>query len=523
MGAYENPAMITDQSGQLLAQGISQFGQGVAKGIDAYGQKIEAQRAEAAALGKKRQEARDKSFAEANKNWQEIKDGIVESNGSNATVAFGENFNDFIKENKEQYLQAYVMLQTGDADQQKFGADMISKMKDSIKAKTGYMANIGVVVDGINDSTINKEYLSSKDKFFWQSSSQPFGNGFEGITYDYFSKNEMDFMQMKIKLTSDGKGGYEIPKDEFGKDLFKPEDIKDGVVTNDVNLQNLNTSSVYGVPVKLSDYGDVGIFTGVVNGKTNEINTSAQVTSYNPDGLGESITYYDSKATSIALRADIKADVKSWYANGKTNPRTYPAVLATLMSPPINMSREKAEGLAKDSSEESQQKMIDHIYNIVAIPSIFSGASISIASKTNVDEIIEANKKLPLEEQIPVPKPGDEIIYSYTEADAPEPETPTTPNKPTESQRKDELDRQYIKDGMDDKKSTMLVKNPRGKFEIVRTQMDDGEFGWQIFYPAGTRADGLTYSEQTPIDEGEKYYKTHAEIVQRLGYVKRLP
>ena len=193
------------------------------------------------------------------------------------------------------------------------------------------------------------------------------------------------------------------------------------------------------------------------------------------------------------------------------------------MSPPINMSREKAEGLAKDSSEESQQKMIDHIYNIVAIPSIFSGALIGEATKTDVDEIIEANKTLPLEEQIPVPKPGDEIIYSYTEPDAPEAITPATPNKLTESQRKENNVREYITQGIENKERVMSVANSFGKFEIVRTKMGDGEFGYQIFRPAGSTFDGINYEKRTPIDKGQFFYKTQAQIVQRLGYVKRLP
>ena len=40
MGAYENPAMIVDKSGEILAAGILQGVQSLAQGVDKYSQTV---------------------------------------------------------------------------------------------------------------------------------------------------------------------------------------------------------------------------------------------------------------------------------------------------------------------------------------------------------------------------------------------------------------------------------------------------------------------------------------------------
>ena len=42
MGAYENPTIIRDRSGEIYGQAIASFSQSIAKGITAYGQAIAA-------------------------------------------------------------------------------------------------------------------------------------------------------------------------------------------------------------------------------------------------------------------------------------------------------------------------------------------------------------------------------------------------------------------------------------------------------------------------------------------------
>ncbi len=76
MGAYENPAIIRDTSGQIYGQAIASFGQSIAKGISIYGQK--AQEANRKAQEKIERQQRiaydieDKAYAQANKNYAEL-------------------------------------------------------------------------------------------------------------------------------------------------------------------------------------------------------------------------------------------------------------------------------------------------------------------------------------------------------------------------------------------------------------------------------------------------------------------
>lgn len=62
MGAYENPSMIVDKSGQILAQGFQSAAQSIAKGIDTYSQRYN----KALEEQRKRVEQRKKQDSQAN-------------------------------------------------------------------------------------------------------------------------------------------------------------------------------------------------------------------------------------------------------------------------------------------------------------------------------------------------------------------------------------------------------------------------------------------------------------------------
>ena len=60
MGAYENPAMITDNSGQILAQGLKEMAAGIAKGVETRDKKLNDQ------LERRRKEIEKRNTAAAN-------------------------------------------------------------------------------------------------------------------------------------------------------------------------------------------------------------------------------------------------------------------------------------------------------------------------------------------------------------------------------------------------------------------------------------------------------------------------
>ena len=76
MGAYENPAIIRDTSGQIYGQAIASFGQSIAKGISIYGQKVQEANKKAQEKIERQQriayDIEDKAYAQANKNYAEL-------------------------------------------------------------------------------------------------------------------------------------------------------------------------------------------------------------------------------------------------------------------------------------------------------------------------------------------------------------------------------------------------------------------------------------------------------------------
>ena len=111
MGAYENPAMIQDRSGEIFAQGLKEFSAGISKGIQDYGAALNAaaeQRrkniaAQAEAEAKRRINA---AKAGTDAMGQIKRDGIVATDGVVGIMVDG--LNDTItKKGEEVYQTAY--------------------------------------------------------------------------------------------------------------------------------------------------------------------------------------------------------------------------------------------------------------------------------------------------------------------------------------------------------------------------------------------------------------------------------
>ena len=86
MGAYENPAIITDKSGEIFAQGMAQFSQSIAQGIEAYGVKAAKQRAAITEEAKKTKEFDNKQDIDGLNRKLAIYKGIGEANINNKSL-----------------------------------------------------------------------------------------------------------------------------------------------------------------------------------------------------------------------------------------------------------------------------------------------------------------------------------------------------------------------------------------------------------------------------------------------------
>ena len=152
MGAYENPAIIRDTSGQIYGQAIASFGQSIAKGISIYGQK--AQEANKKAQEKIERQQRiaydieDKAYAQANKNYAELasKDPslvdqfkkqtelLLRGNGENIGAIKAQTLlatqNDLTKEERQNYRDIVNRAQTFQISAVEGGGKILADLED---------------------------------------------------------------------------------------------------------------------------------------------------------------------------------------------------------------------------------------------------------------------------------------------------------------------------------------------------------------------------------------------------------
>jgi hypothetical protein len=105
MGAYENPAMIRNTSGQYIYQGLAGFGAGIAKGMNDYAARNELRRKEMAALAKEEQIKKDALTTDAWKSYDDWSKDLRKSLGPNVSEEVLLNTNRYATEHQEEYLE----------------------------------------------------------------------------------------------------------------------------------------------------------------------------------------------------------------------------------------------------------------------------------------------------------------------------------------------------------------------------------------------------------------------------------
>ncbi len=156
MGAYENPAMIIDNSGQILAAGMQQGIQAVAKGVEAYGAQVG--RAKQALIEARRKRAQQiqvannkalidgaKQQASYNqKRADEIKN-INKENGVVAGIMTGEVYDD-IESKKREIASAYADSNNPSLSEEAIldGQRRVIEYEQQGTSGLSYAANVGL-------------------------------------------------------------------------------------------------------------------------------------------------------------------------------------------------------------------------------------------------------------------------------------------------------------------------------------------------------------------------------------------
>ncbi|MAO22503.1 MAG: hypothetical protein CMJ25_17285 [Phycisphaerae bacterium] len=271
MGAYENPAIIRDTSGQIYGQAIASFGQSIAKGISIYGQK--AQEANKKAQEKIERQQRiaydieDKAYAQANKNYAELasKDPslvdqfksqtelLLRGNGENIGAIKAQTLlatkNDLTKEERQNYRNIVNRAQTFQISAVEGGGKILADLEDQQGILAQDIASTHAWV-GSNelekDTSMLTSYVLGGKK----------ANGLTGNKE--LVPGENGSMIVKVTSTVDENSDLFKNLDEETKEFLKNNDYK---LEWKKNINEWNEGLIDEIPEK-ADYNQMSITNG---------------------------------------------------------------------------------------------------------------------------------------------------------------------------------------------------------------------------------------------------------------------
>lgn len=271
MGAYENPAIIRDTSGQIYGQAIASFGQSIAKGISIYGQK--AQEANKKAQEKIERQQRiaydieDKAYAQANKNYAELasKDPslvdqfksqtelLLRGNDENIGAIKAQTLlatqNDLTKEERQNYRDIVNRAQTFQISAVEGGGKILADLEDQQGILAQDIASTHAWV-GSNelekDTSMLTSYVLGGKK----------ADGLTGNKELVPGKNGS--MIVKVTSTIDENSNLFKNLDEETKEFLKNNDYK---LEWKKNINEWNEGLIDEIPEK-ADYNQVAITNG---------------------------------------------------------------------------------------------------------------------------------------------------------------------------------------------------------------------------------------------------------------------
>ncbi len=271
MGAYENPAIIRDTSGQIYGQAIASFGQSIAKGISIYGQK--AQEANRKAQEKIERQQRiaydieDKAYAQANKNYAELasKDPslvdqfkkqtelLLRGNDENIGAIKAQTLlatqNDLTKEERQNYRDIVNRAQTFQISAIEGGGKILADLEDQKGILAQDIASTHAWV-GSNelekDTSMLTSYVLGNKKADGLTGSKELVPGENGS------------MIVKVTSTVDENSNLFKNLDEETKEFLKNNDYK---LEWKKNINEWNEGLIDEIPEK-ADYNQMSITNG---------------------------------------------------------------------------------------------------------------------------------------------------------------------------------------------------------------------------------------------------------------------
>ena len=380
MGAYENPAMIRNTSGQYIYQGLAGFGAGIAKGMNDYAARNELRRKEMAALAKEEQIKKDALTTDAWESLDDYRKGLTQSLGDDAPEWVLKGTNRYITEHQQEYLNAYKNRALATTTEKRTRAQSeIDEFNEraglTVKASTNYIKTSSNIKDMATKS--GATWTSPNDQFAWTLMNNGQA-GLEGIESYNVRTEYLDNGHTQLVLEAQIKEGADL--------TIPGIDVKDGRFTYKVDLNKLNTSNVIATGFKEMDPLETARSLNIVD-KDNAFNTRQNQV--------------------VFKNAKQKATLKGW-----------------------GMSPTEVDAALKLGSKSTEEGSMQDILLDRQVSSIFKNGLVGIVDEDVIEKINKINKGRSDEEKFQVPVLNGKYVYSVQTVEP----VKETPGKTTEAQ-----------------------------------------------------------------------------------------
>lgn len=419
MGAYDNPALIQDRSGEIYGKSMAAFGQGIAAGLKTYSARVEARRKEALAEQKYRRQREDAINLAGVKAVDAWAKGLRDNIPKDASALAFKSVEDFITENSGAYLDAYknrALAPT--AEERNKYQEEIQLFNKQAGMQTQAVANLTSGLDEIKQLAENGEgvFFESKGQigFKMLSTGLPI-SGFENLDIKT-SRNEQG--ETILNLSANVLNNSQSLLEEYG---LNPEDYKNGKFSFDINLNTFNPNSYVAKGFDVKEFERDGVDTGFLN-EGGGVNKSAIIEMTNAQG--RTMQYYNANAYIKSITPQIESQASSWTTG---NADDTAQARATLMK--MGYSKKQADAAIdqKDQSINAENSVAD-LYRDFVLSNV-ENTQVGRLDEAVINDIKKYNKTVSENQQIPIEelKIGDLYIYSGGDLA----QTTTTTDKPT--------------------------------------------------------------------------------------------
>lgn len=405
MGAYENPAMIRDTSGQYIYQGLAGLGAGIAKGMNDYAARNELRRKEMAALAKEEQIKKDALTTDAWKSYDDWSKDLRKSLGPDVSEEVLLNTNRYATEHQEEYLSAYKNRALATTTDQRTSAQsQIDKFNEraalTVKASINYTKTSGNIKDMATKS--GATWTSPNDQFAWTLMNNGRA-GLEGIENYNVRTEYLDNGHTQLVLDAQIKEGADL--------TIPGIDVKDGRFTYKVDLNKLNTSNVIATGFEEMDPLETARSLNIVD-KDNAFNTRQNQVVF--ENAKQKVGFYNSAGFLDSMKQQVSAEVNSWWST--SDPETLSKIKATLKG--WGMSPTEIDAAVKLGSKSTEEGSMQDALLDRQVSSIFKNGLVGIVDEDVIEKINKINEGRSDEEKFQVPVLNDKYVYSVQTVEA---------------------------------------------------------------------------------------------------------